>query len=475
MCCRVLWLLALFLPSVLPAAELPPNIIWIVADDLGYGETSCQHPATDVPTPQIDSIAANGVRCTNGYVTAPYCAASRAGVMTGCYQTRFGFEFNPIGPTNEEPGVGLPVSEKTIADRLRDEAGYTTMAVGKWHLGGAAPFTPLRRGFDEFFGFLHEGHYYRPSPYADMTTWLRRKTLPGGGKGRWTSGDGLLVYSTHIGRNEPDYDADNPILRNGQPIDETENLTDAFTREATDFIERCGTERPFFLYLAYNAVHSPLQAEAQYLENHTNIPDIQRRIFAALLSQLDDGVGKVLEEVKKQGLEQRTFIAFFSDNGGPTKELTSRNTPLRGEKGELFEGGIRVPFFVQYPGVIEAGKVYDPAIISLDLFATALSLAGLPDDPKLDGVSLLPYLVGEASGNPHDELFWRVGPRAALRQGDWKLVREPQQKSAGPWQLYDLAADPGEASDLAPARPDVLAELVKRWESTNAEMVDPLF
>lgn len=475
MSCRHLLLLALLFGSVLPAAELPPNIIWIVADDLGYGETSVQHPATDVPTPQIDSIAANGVRFTNGYVTAPFCAASRAGLVTGRYQTRFGFEFNPIGPTNEDPGVGLPVSEKTLADRLREEAGYATMAVGKWHLGGSAHFTPLRRGFDEFFGFLHEGHYYRPSPFADMTTWLRRKTLPGGGKGRWTSGDGRLVYSTHTGRNEPDYDADNPILRNGQPIDESDNLTDAFSREATAFIERCGTERPFFLYLAYNAVHSPLQAEARYLEEHADIPDMQRRILAALLSQLDDGVGQVLEAVKKQGLEQRTFIAFFSDNGGPTKELTSSNDPLRGEKGELFEGGIRVPFFVQYPGVIEAGSVYDPAVISLDLFATALSLAGLPDDPKLDGVSLLPYLAGEVSAAPHDELFWRVGPRAALRQGDWKLVREPKQKAAGPWQLYDLATDPGEASDLAASRPEVLAELVKRWEHTNAQMVDPLF
>jgi len=473
--CRKLLIFALSLRCVLGAAELPPNIIWIVADDLGVGETSVQHPATDVPTPQIDSIAENGVRFTNGYVTAPFCAASRAGLVTGRYQTRFGFEFNPIGPTNEDPGIGLPVSEKTLADRLRDEAGYATMAVGKWHLGGNAHHTPLRRGFDEFFGFLHEGHYYRPAPYADMTTWLRRKTLPGGGQGRWTSADGRLIYTTHAGRNEPDYDADNPVLRNGQPIDEYDNLTDAFTREATAFIDRCGTERPFFLYLAYNAVHSPMQAEARYLEAHADIPDVQRRIFAALLCQLDDGVGEVLETVKKQGLERRTLIAFLSDNGGPTKELTSRNTPFRGEKGELFEGGIRVPFFMQFPGVIEAGTVYDPAIISLDLFPTALALAGLPINPKLDGVPLLPYLAGEITTPPHDELFWRVGTRGALRHGDWKLVREPGQKVAGPWQLYNLATDPGESTDLAATRPEILADLVKRWENTNTGMIDPLF
>jgi len=290
-----------------------------------------------------------------------------------------------------------------------------------------------------------------------------------------TSADGRLIYTTHAGRNEPDYDADNPILRNGQPIDEYDNLTDAFTREATAFIDRCGTERPFFLYLAYNAVHSPMQAEARYLEAHADIPDVQRRIFAALLCQLDDGVGEVLETVKKQGLERRTLIAFLSDNGGPTKELTSRNTPFRGEKGELFEGGIRVPFFMQFPGVIEAGTVYDPAIISLDLFPTALALAGLPINPKLDGVPLLPYLAGEITTPPHDELFWRVGTRGALRHGDWKLVREPGQKVAGPWQLYNLATDPGESTDLAATRPEILADLVKRWENTNTGMIDPLF
>ncbi len=201
----------------LQAGELP-NIIYIIADDLGYGETSVQNPDTNVPTPHIDSIAHNGVLFTDGYVSAPFCAASRAGLITGRYQTRFGFEFNPIGARNEDPDAGLPPKEKTIAFRLKNEAGYTTAMIGKWHLGGTAKYHPIRRGFDQFFGFLHEGHYFRPAPYDGMTTWLRRKVLPGGTLGRWASGDGRLFYSTHMAHNEPAYDADNPVYRNGQPI-----------------------------------------------------------------------------------------------------------------------------------------------------------------------------------------------------------------------------------------------------------------
>src|SRR4051794_7799371 len=233
-----------------------PNIVMVLVDDLGYGELGC-YGGTDIPTPHIDSIARHGVRFTSGYVTAPFCAASRAALLTGRYQTRFGFEFNPIGAANADPAIGLPLAETTLADTLRD-AGYATGIVGKWHLGGAAKFHPQRRGFDEFFGFLHEGHYYVPPPWTGHTTWLRRRTLPNGGEGRWTSPDGRVVWSTHLGGFEPDYDADNPILRNSQPVEEKLNLTDAFTREAEDFITRHKAQ-PFFLYLAYNAVHSPLQ------------------------------------------------------------------------------------------------------------------------------------------------------------------------------------------------------------------------
>jgi arylsulfatase B len=459
----------------LAAADPAANLVIIIADDLGYGETSAQDPATDVPTPHLDSIAKHGIRFTNAYVTAPFCAASRAGMITGRYQTRFGFEFNPIGARNEEPGIGLPASEKTLADRLRDEAGYTTALIGKWHLGGTAPFHPLRRGYDEFYGFLHEGRYYRPSPYEGMTTWLRRKTLPGGAVGRWISSDGRLIYSDHIGSNEPEYDADNPVYRNGQPVEEAANLTDAFSREAAFFIERCGAERPFFLHLAYNAVHSPMQADDAYLARFAHIEDIQRRIFAAMLTQLDEGVGTVLSAIEKAGVRERTLVVFLSDNGGPVRELTSRNGPLRGEKGSLLEGGIRVPCFMSLPGTIPAGQVYDEPVSSLDLFPTALALAGMGETESLDGVDLIPYLTGKKSGPPHENLYWRVGPQAALRQGDWKLMRAGQKGQAGRWQLYDLAKDPGESHDLAGEKPALVEELVREWERLDAEMVPPLF
>jgi arylsulfatase B len=470
-------LLAMLFPLTAATAVAVPrtNVVLIIADDLGYGETSAQDPATDVPTPHLDSIARNGIRFTNAYVTAPFCAASRAGMITGRYQTRFGFEFNPIGARNEEPGIGLPVSEKTLADRLRDEAGYTTALVGKWHLGGTAPFHPLRRGYDEFFGFLHEGHFYRPAPYEGMTTWLRRKMLPGGATGRWISSDGRLIHSDHLGRNEPEYDADNPVFRNGQPMNETANLTDAFSREAAAFITRCGAERPFFLHIAYNAVHSPMQADEVYLKRVSHIEDLQRRIFAAMLIQLDEGVGTVLDAIEKAGVRERTLVVFLSDNGGPVRELTSRNGVLRGEKGSLFEGGIRVPFFLCLPGTIPGGQVYEAPVSSLDLFPTALSLAGLKGTESLDGVDLMPFLTGKKAGAPHEQLYWRVGPQAALRKGDWKLVRTGAKGNPGPWQLYDLAKDTGESKDQAANQPDLVKELAREWEALNAEMVEPLF
>lgn len=447
-----------------------PNVIVLLADDLGYGELGCQGNP-EIPTPYIDSLAKNGIRFTQAYVAGPNCSPSRSGFLTGKIPTRFGYEFNPIGARNEEPGVGLPPDEITIAEMLHD-VGYTTGLIGKWHQGGTAPYHPQRHGFNEFFGFTHEGHYFVPSPYEGVTTLLRRKALPGNRQGRW--GEGRLIYTTHMGHDEPDYDANNPLIRGGQPVAEQSYLTDAFTREAVDFIDR-HADKPFFLYLAYNAVHSPLQGARPYMEKFSEIEDIHRRIFAAMLSNLDDSVGSILKKVGELKLQEETLIVFLSDNGGPTRELTSSNLPLRGEKSHMYEGGIRVPCLMQWTGELPAGVEYEHPMSSLDIFATTAAMAGAEVQHAIDGVNLLPYLNGETDSIPHEQFFWRQGSRAALRYKNWKLVTMRQSAKQHIWELYNLEHDLSEAHDLAAEKPELLQELINRWEAMNAQMREPLF
>ncbi len=476
--CVVLRVLVV-LPMVALGASLSaddgrPNIIVFFADDLGYGELGCQGNP-EIPTPYIDSIAESGVRFTAGYVAGPNCSPSRAGLLTGRTPTRFGYEFNPIGARNEEPGIGLPSKEVTIAETLQD-AGYTTGLIGKWHQGGGAEYHPFRHGFDEFFGFTHEGHYFVPPPWKGVTTMLRRKSLPDGSKGRW-EGEKRLIYSTHMKSAEPDYDANNPIVRGGQPVVESEYLTDAFTREAVDFIDR-HDDKPFFLYLAYNAVHSPLQGADKYMKKFAHIEDVHRRIFAAMLANMDDSVGAVMNQLRKSGLEENTLVFFLSDNGGPTRELTSSNLPLRGEKGQMYEGAMRVPYMVQWKGKIPAGEVYHQPVSSFDIYATAVAnSAGVTVPEQVEGVDLIPFLKGEDQGRPHETLYWRQGGKAAMRHGDWKIVRMGKRLQAGraKWELYDLSKDISEQTNLAGVHPEILAELISRWNEMNSEMVDPLF
>ena len=467
---RILLFIAL-LPSL--ALTKQPNVIVFFADDLGYGELSCQGNP-QIPTPHIDSIAKNGVRFTSGYVAGPNCSPSRAGLLTGRTPTLFGYEFNPTGPLNEDPNFGLPPKEITIAEALHD-GGYTTGLIGKWHQGGTAQYHPHRHGFDEFFGFTHEGHYFVPPPYKGVTTLLRRKKLPGGVDGRWIGKKNLHYHTWRS--DEPDYDANNPIVRGGQPVIETEYLTDALTREATDFIDR-HDDKPFFLYLAYNAVHSPLQGADAYMEKFDHIKDIHRRIFAAMLANMDDSVGCVMEQLRKSGLEENTIVFFLSDNGGPTKELTSSNLPLRGSKGQMYEGAIRVPFMMQWKSKIPAGQVYDKPVSSFDIFATAAANStGVTAPKQVEGVDLIPFVTGKNNDIPHMTLFWRQGGKTALRHGDWKLVRPGRRLGAGneKWELYDLSNDFSETNDLAVTEPERLAELVKIWEKRNAKMSKPLF
>jgi arylsulfatase A-like enzyme len=421
-----------------------PNIVILLADDMGFADVGFQG-CRDIPTPQIDSLAKNGVRFTNGYVSGPYCSPTRAGLMTGRYQTRFGHEFNP----GDRPGIGLSLAETTMADRLK-AAGYVTGLVGKWHLGSAPKFRPHRRGFDECFGFLGGDHFYFPNPDAP------------------------------------------PILRGDTVVDEREYLTDAFAREAVAFIDRHQHEA-FFLYLAFNAVHTPMHATDDRLKRFASITDKRRRTYAAMLTAMDEAIGRVLDKLRSAGLEEDTLIFFFSDNGGPTMLGTtingSSNDPLRGSKRTTLEGGIRVPFAMQWRGKLPAGKVYENPIIQLDILPTALAAAGVDVKPhrKLDGVNLVPYLTSQNTGRPHDSLFWRLGSQMAIRHGDWKLVAYDRAADDGTRsarngvirvtkaRLYNLATDIGEVHDQSAVNPQKAAELLSVWQAWNAEQAKPLW
>jgi arylsulfatase A-like enzyme len=410
-----------------------PNVLILLADDMGYGDVGF-HGCKDIPTPNLDALAKSGVRCTNGYVSGPYCSPTRAALLTGRYQQRFGHEFNPGGGARMRD-IGLPVDQVTIADRLRAN-GYVTGLVGKWHLGGAPKFHPNRRGFDEFFGFLGGANAYLPGAEG---------TVPN-------------------------------LLRNQEPVAEKEYLTDALGREAISFIDR-HKEKPFFLYLAFNAVHTPMHADDARLKRFASIKDPKRRTYAAMLSALDEQVGNVIGRLRSAGLEENTLIFFFSDNGGPVMQGTSingsRNDPLRGSKRTTLEGGIHVPFVVSWKGVLPAGKVYDPPVIQIDVLPTVLAAANIQPKPewKLEGADLVPHLKGEAKAPPHDALYWRFGQMMALRQGDWKLVKY----DATPTKLYNLAKDLGESQDLSAANPDRVSAMEETWRKWDTSNVPPLW
>lgn len=423
------------------AADRKPNILIILADDLGYGELGFQGFTKQVPTPNVDSLAANGIRFTSGYVSGPYCSPTRAGLMTGRYQQRFGHEFNP-GPAQAAPAdVGLSLAEKTIGDRFK-AAGYVTGWFGKSHLGYAPPFHPMKRGFDEYFGFLGGAHSYL---------------------------------------NE---DPNNPILRGTTPTTTMEHTTEAFGREASAFIEK-HKDKPWLCYLPFNAVHSPMESTDKYLSRFASIEDPKRRAYCAMEAALDEAIGGVLAKLREHQLEENTLIFFFTDNGGPTSNNTSANGPLRGFKSETWEGGIRVPFVVQWKGHLPAGKVDDRPVIQLDILPTALAAAAIPveADSKLDGVNLLPYLTGAKSGSPHEALFWRFGQQTAIRMGDWKLVKGAGAAGVGPGrtgkasmdgaELYNLKDDIAESKNLAASEPARVAELTAAWDKWNAGNVDP--
>jgi arylsulfatase A-like enzyme len=405
----------------------------IVADDLGFGDVSFQG-AKEFSTPYIDRLSRAGVRCTNGYASHPFCSPTRAGLLTGRYQHRFGYEDNPgFDPHNDI--AGLPVTETTLANLLSD-AGYATGQIGKWHLGAAPQFHPLRRGFKEQFGFIGGAHDYFKAD-ADNP-------------------------------NAPDYLA--PIERDGKPVVETDYLTDAFSREAASFVRRHDKD-PFFLYLCYNAPHAPLQAPKAYLERVANIENPDRRAYAAMMCAMDDGIGRLAATLEVLKIENDTLIFFLSDHGGSPP---SDNKPFRGGHGDLYEGGIHVPFVIKWKGHLPEGQAYAAPVISLDIFSTACAAAGVrvPSGRPIDGVNLLPLLDGKATTQPHDKLYWRTGggESFAVRQGNWKLVKTKNRT-----ELYDLAADAAESKNLVADKPDIVKGLEAARLSWNRQMIAPLF
>lgn len=423
---------------------LNPNLLVILTDDQGYwdvGFNGCK----DIPTPNIDRIAHEGIRFTNGYVTYPVCSPSRAGLMTGRYQGRFGYHRNPtLNPF--DPMAGLPLEEENMAEILR-KVGYHSGVIGKWHLGTHPKFRPNKRGFQEFYGFVAGGHQYFPEDliYPDIESVDR--------KGGW--------YNTKL-------------LRNETRIETDEYLTDELSNEAVDFIKRNQT-KTFFLYLAYNAPHTPMQASQKYLDRFKHIEDPLRRTYAAMVSAVDDGVGRVLKTLDELNLAENTLVFFLSDNGGATNN-GSINTPLRGHKGTVYDGGMRVPFAFRWPGKIPSGKDYDYPISSMDILATMVALTGveIAKDRPLDGVNLLPYLTGEDSGRPHKNLFWLKwdADESAVRQEDDKLVVLPELDSVA---LYDLNSDIAEQDNRAKDKPVIAKRLQTELDAWKNQMIPPIF
>lgn len=425
------------------AAAKKPNLLIILADDMGYGDLSC-YGSKQVPTPHLDKLAAGGVRCTDAYVSASVCAPSRAGLLTGRYQNRFGFEHNLSSPPHLKPErAGISLKQPLISNKLK-ALGYQTGIIGKWHLGDHLPeMRPNQRGFDYFFGMLGGGHSYWPTVEK------------------------------------------NKLTMNGEKIKSirTPYLTDWFTLEANDFIARNSkAEKPWFLYLSYNTPHSPMQAKEDDLAKFGHIVNKTRRTYCAMQHNMDNNIGTIIAQLKELGQLENTLIVFLSDNGGSVEVSHAINAPCRGGKGSNLEGGLRVPTIYSWPGVIPAGKTYRQPIISLDILPTFIAATGAkppetqafgtsikkPDAAAkaTDGVNLLPFLKGENKDAPHEYLFWRMTLRAdSVRAGDWKLIRPSSMLP----MLYNLKDDPSELNNLIHQKPEIaknLMEKIQTWQGS---------
>lgn len=394
-----------------------PNVLIIMADDLGFADLGFQG-SKEIVTPHIDALARQSVTFPQAYITAPVCMPSRMGMLTGRYQQRFGMQ------TLGNDAIGIPDSETNLGQMLQRN-GYVTGIIGKWHLGAQPGFRPNARGFDEFYGFLNGN-----TPY-----------YPGTGK----------------------------FWRNNTEIEKPAYLTDGFGDEAVSFIKRHATQ-PFFLYLSFNAVHTPMQAPSHYLQRFAHIKDEGRRIYAAMAAAMDDNIGRVLATLREKGIEENTLIFFLSDNGGAPQNY-SENAPLRSGKYEVYEGGIRTPFFFRWKGGDVQPRAESAVVITaLDILPTILAATEVKVALKqpLDGVNLLPFLQGkEKSVAPDRRLYWRYGPyMCAMRVGDWKILQCGMGENKNPaWELYNVVTDVSEAHDLAAAQPGKLRQLVAEFQA----------
>ena len=421
-----------------------PNIIIILVDDLGYQDVGF-NGCLDIPTPNIDRIASEGVAFTSAYVSYPVCGPSRAGLITGRYQDRFGFGRNPLFAPNDSM-MGLPRTEETLAEVLK-KANYKSVAIGKWHLGAHSSLRPLNRGFDDFFGFLSGGHSYFPELWKV--------------ENEYEVSSQFEAYHTKL-------------LRNNSRVEEKEYLTDALSREAVHYIDKY-KDQPFFMYLAYNAPHAPLQATQKYLDRFDAIKNPERKTYAAMVSAVDDGVGKILYQLEALNLDENTLLFFLSDNGGPERTNASDNGILRGGKSDLFEGGVRVPFTMKWPSKIPKTTAYKKPIISLDIFATAIAQVqeSPPTKNQLDGVNLIPYILKIQTEFPHDYLFWRKFDKqdhATRNAAGDKILASKNQMN-----LFNLEANISEDRKLIKQDSLIFLDLKNAYQNWEAQLLHPIF
>ncbi|MBT9190124.1 sulfatase family protein [Zobellia russellii] len=435
------------------AQETRPNILVVLCDDLGYADVGF-NGSTDIVTPEMDKLARAGVIFSSAYVAHPFCGPSRSALLTGRYPHLTGTPYNLFHNSSDkdEDNMGVPL-EETYMSKVLQQAGYYTSAIGKWHLGSAPKFHPNKRGFDNFYGFLGGGHDYFPKTYMKTYT----EQVKAGNK------------------NIRDYVF--PMEHNGKPANETEYITDGFSREANNSIKTAAKKKqPFFIYLAYNAPHVPLQAKTEDMAKFAHIEDKDRQTYAAMVYAVDRGIGSIVKTLKETNQLDNTLIVFLSDNGG-NFDHGANNYPLKGTKGDTWEGGYRVPMFFHWPKKLAENQTFDHPVSALDFYPTFAHLANakIPQDKKLDGKNIIDHVINKTE--PYkDEMIYSLRYRegyndVGARQGDWKITRMGNE----PWRLHNITEDIGEEKNLSGRYPERLKEMIAKTKAWTDTFVKPLW